>query len=82
MKHSHTLDQLEGDVLARIALHRRSLTGPKVLPVALVICAAALIGGLLTGRAQSRHVPPKGSEAALLAEDVSLAPSSLLASNR
>jgi hypothetical protein len=78
-----SLDGLESDVLLRIAAHRRSQNSRSPLPVALLLAFAALAGGLLTGISEPhRHGAGRGSEAALLADEVQLAPSSLLASNQ
>ena len=78
------LDLLEADVLMRIAAHRDAAQKTAgALPVALLVCITALVGGLWTGIAGSRHAPQaRGSEAALLADDLRLAPSSLLVSNQ
>jgi hypothetical protein len=83
MKLDPTLDMLEADVLSRIAAHRQAQKSLRSLPVALLICVMALASGWLTGWASPHHkAPASGSEAALLADDVGLAPSSLLASNQ
>jgi hypothetical protein len=83
MRLDTSLDTLESDVMARIASHRHAQKSLRGLPVALLICFTALASGWLTGWARPHHKPPpSGSEAALLADDVSLAPSSLLASNQ
>jgi hypothetical protein len=82
MKFDPSLDLLETDVLSRIAAHRQAQKNLRALPVMLLICFTALAGGWLTGWASPHHkAPAPRSEAALLADDVSLAPSSLLASN-
>jgi hypothetical protein len=78
-----SLDGLESDVLSRIAAHRRSQNSRSALPVALLVAFTALAGGLLTGiSGPHRHGAGRGSEAALLADEVQLAPSTLLASNQ
>jgi len=78
-----SLDGLESDVLLRIAAHRRSQNTRSALPVALLVAFTALASGLLTGISEPhRHGAGRGSEAALLADEVKLAPSSLLASNQ
>jgi hypothetical protein len=78
-----SLDGLESDVLARIAGHRESMKSRSALPVALLVAFTALASGLLTGISEPhRHGTGRGSEAALLADEVRLAPSSLLASNQ
>ncbi len=83
MKLNCSLDSLESDVLSRIASHRQAQRSWRALPVALLICFTALASGWVTGWAGPRHkARPAASEAALLADDVSLAPSSLLASNQ
>lgn len=76
------LGDLENQVLDRIAAFRRShAAGARGAP--LLAAAIALASGLLTGFLHS-HAPhgAHGSEAALLADEVTLAPSSLLASNQ
>ena len=83
MKFDPSLSRLESDVMSRIALHRQAQKSLHGLPIALLICFAALASGWLTGWERPHHkASPSGSEAALLADDVSLAPSSLLASNQ
>jgi len=83
MKLDPSLDMLESDVLARIASHRQAQKHLRALPVTLLICFTALASGWLTGWASPHHkAPPARSEAALLADDVGLAPSSLLASSQ
>jgi hypothetical protein len=78
-----SLDMLESAVLSRIASHRHAQKHLRVLPVTLLICLTALASGWLTGWASPhRKLPPPRSEAALLADDVGLAPSSLLASSQ
>jgi hypothetical protein len=78
-----SLDKLEADVLSRVAGHRASMKSRSALPVALLVAFTALAGGLLTGISEPhRHGAGRASEAALLADEVSLAPSSLLASNQ
>jgi hypothetical protein len=83
MKLNPSLDSLESDVLTRIASHRQAQESLRAVPVALLICFTALAGGWVTGWANPHYkARPAASEAALLADDVSLAPSSLLASNQ
>ncbi len=83
MKDRDLPDGLESDVLSRIALHRQSENSTGALPVALPVAHRA--GKRLADRYRDtpqRNSSPHGSEAALLAEDVALTPSSLLVSNR
>lgn len=76
-----TLERLEQDVLSRIRAHRERGNGRSALPVAAVVTACALIVGLGVGVASAQHRQSAGaSEAVVLGEDASLAPSSLLAS--
>jgi hypothetical protein len=83
MKFDTSLDTLESDVMSRIVSHRQAQKSLRALPVALLVCFTALASGWLTGSARPHHrPPPSSSEAALLADDVDLAPSSLLASNQ
>jgi hypothetical protein len=78
-----SLDALETHVLSRIAARRRAQQAAGMLPIALLVSITALASGLLTGISEPyRWATRQGSEAALLADDVSLAPSSLLASNQ
>jgi hypothetical protein len=76
-----SLDALESELLARIAAHRVARKTSATLSVALLLAFTALAGGVVTGITEPRH-KTAGSEAALLAEDAGLAPSSLLASNQ
>jgi hypothetical protein len=76
------LDLLESDVLARIRRHRLAQSSIRPIPIAIAVCVSALAGGLLTGMAERHRDDPAGSEAALLADDLSLAPSSLLANSQ
>ena len=80
---NHPFDALEADVLARIAAHRLAQRSIGSLAVPLLVAFAALAGGLVTGISEPH---PKAlrlvSEAALLDDDVGLAPSSRLASTR
>ncbi len=79
----HSLDGLESAVLTRIAAHRQRQKSTGALPVALLVSFTALASGLLTGIwAPDRNIPLHGSEAVLLAEDIALAPSWLLASHQ
>jgi hypothetical protein len=75
-----SLDQLEVQVLARIAAHRSAHTG--ALPIGVVVTLSALVVGLAIGVAQSGGPHTSGSETAVLADDAGLAPSTLLASNQ
>jgi hypothetical protein len=76
-----SLDALESELLTRIAAHRVAQKTSAALSVALLMSFTALAGGVAIGITEPRH-RIQGSEAALLAEDVGLAPSSLLASNQ
>jgi hypothetical protein len=83
MKTAAPLDRVEIDVLARIRRHREERRSLRPVQVALAVCTLALLSGWFTGHAQlHKRAIPTGSEAAVLADDVSLAPSSLLASNQ
>ena len=83
MNPAPSLDQLEPDVLRRIAEHRHARQSASPFVLALVLTAAALGGGLAKGMAGTRQPPAHpGCEAALLADEISLAPSSLLASRQ
>ncbi len=83
MKTTVPLDRLEIDVLARIRRHREERGALRPLRLAFLVCTVALLSGWLTGHARSQGgAISAGSEATVLADDVSLAPSSLLASNR
>jgi hypothetical protein len=76
------LDTLETAVLERIAAHRASRNAAVSLSVALMVALTALASGVFTGIAEPPHrTAGQGSEAVLLADDVGLAPSFLLASN-
>jgi hypothetical protein len=78
-----SLDALESEVLQQIAAHRQARYSKGTLPIALLVTVTALATGLLIGISEPRPAPVRpGSEAALLADDVSLAPSSLLANNQ
>jgi hypothetical protein len=76
------LDGLESAVLGRIALHRAARRSTISFSIAALVAFFALAGGVLTGISTPRRgsSDPR-SEAALLADDVGLTPSSLLASN-
>jgi hypothetical protein len=79
---NRTLDDLEAEVLKQIAAHRQARYSKGTLPIALLVTVTALATGMLIGISEPRQTPARpGSEAALLADDVSLAPSSLLANN-
>jgi len=76
-----SLPSLESDVLARIRAHRQHARTDATLPLGAVVTACALIVGLGVGVASAEHHQSIGaSEAVVLGEDASLAPSSLLAS--
>ena len=75
-----SLASLESEVLARIRLHREHAPARAALPLGVIIAACALITGLGVGVASAQHRQSIGaSEAVVLGEDASLAPSSLLA---
>jgi hypothetical protein len=83
MRPDRSLDTLEAEVLSRIAAYRKVPKVSGALPVALLLAFTALASGVLTGIAEPHHrLSRQGSEAVLLADDLSLAPSSLLASNQ
>lgn len=82
MKSQPSLDLLESDVLARINAHRQAQKSTRALPVAVLVCVTALAAGWLTGKSEQRRAPAGSSESALLADDMKLAPSSLLANNQ
>jgi hypothetical protein len=76
-----SLPSLESEVLARIRAHRQRAQDRGALPLGVVVAACALIVGLGVGVASAQHRQSVGpSEAVVLGEDASLAPSSLLAS--
>jgi hypothetical protein len=80
MSIDHTLQSLESDVLSRIRAHREHASTRAALPLGVVVTACALIVGLGVGVASAEHRQSVGaSEAVVLGEDASLAPSSLLA---
>jgi hypothetical protein len=85
MNPNASLQSLEADVLARIATHRkRGARGAgAALPVGIAVIVCALAAGLGTGL---RHLPRQAaatnSESVVLAEEASLAPSTLLVSSR
>jgi hypothetical protein len=74
------LEQLEEDVLRRIAGYRRTGSSNGVYPVGAIVTVCALLAGLAIGVRLADRAPASGSEAAVLADDASLAPSALLAS--
>lgn len=81
-KSDRMLDTLESAVLRRIARHRVTSRSTAAFSIAALLGLTALAGGVLTGRmAPHPTAAGPGSESALLADDVGLAPSSLLASN-
>ena len=77
-----SLDQLEGAVLARISAHRTRRRERESLPAGVVLTVCALVAGLSVGLVHGHHgsVVGRGSESVVLADDASLAPSSLLTS--
>jgi hypothetical protein len=76
------LDTLESAVLQRIARHRITHRSAVAFSLSALLGLGALAGGVLTGMmAPHPATAGSGSESALLADDVGLAPSSLLASN-
>ena len=77
-----SLARLEAAVLSRIAAHRDAVKATRALAVPILITMTALAGGLVTGIGQPHQNTTNSSEAALLAEEATLAPSSLLASNQ
>ena len=79
MRSHPPLDDVEHLVLARIRAHRAQQRHPRPLPIAvpLAVCAlAAVVGVCLSRITLPRHSPD--SEAVVLADDVALAPSTLL----
>jgi hypothetical protein len=76
------LEQLEADVLARIAAFRESGSSRGIFPVGAIITVCALLAGLAIGMRHAQDAPLTGSETAVLAEDAGLAPSTLLVSAR
>lgn len=77
-----SLDRLEQDVLGRIANHRQRSANRGAVPLGAVVTACALIVGLGVGIASAQHAherSPIPSEAVVLGDDASLAPSTLLA---
>ena len=77
-----SLARLEAAVLSRIAAHRDAVKAIRALAVPILITMTALASGLVTGIGQLHRRTTNSSEAALLAEEATLAPSSLLASNQ
>jgi len=81
-KSDRVLDTLESAVMQRIARHRATRGSPVAFSIAALLGLTALASGVLTGRMAPHHAAAEsGSESALLADDVGLAPSSLLAGN-
>ena len=81
MNTDSSLERLENDVLARIVAHRQMQSGRHSLPVGVLVVVCALAAGLGAGIFHSQRLPyGGGSESVVLAEDASLAPSTLLAS--
>jgi hypothetical protein len=74
------LEQLEADVLRRIAAFRQTGSSAGVYPVGALVTVCALLAGLAIGVRHAHQTVVTGSEAAVLADDASLAPSTLLAS--
>ncbi len=80
MNMHRTLDDLEGDVMARIARHRAAQLDAGTLPAGITLAVMALTIGLAIGWNQARQMTPQhGSESIVLADDARLAPSSLFA---
>jgi hypothetical protein len=78
-----SLARLEADVLARIAAHRQMQSGRRSLPVGVLLVVGALAAGLGAGIFHARGAAGTlPSETVVLAEDSSMAPSSLLVSTR
>jgi ABC-type dipeptide/oligopeptide/nickel transport system permease subunit len=79
MKADFSLAQLEADVFARMAAHRRMQSGRRSLSIGVLMVACALVAGLGAGLFHARGARAPGSESVVLADDASLAPSTLLA---
>jgi hypothetical protein len=76
------LEHLEQDVLQRISAHRKRRAERAAVPAGALVTACALIAGLGVGVASAhRYQTVVPSEAVVLGDDASLAPSTLLASN-
>jgi hypothetical protein len=81
-KSDRMLDTVESAVLERISRHRAARSSTVATCVAALLGLTALASGVLAGRMAPHYAAAaSGSESALLADDVGLAPSSLLASN-
>jgi hypothetical protein len=81
-KSDQVLGGLESALLGRIALHRAARRSTIAFSIAALVAISALAGGVLTGISTPRRgTSDPRSEATLLADDVGLTPSSLLASN-
>jgi hypothetical protein len=82
MAHPRSLESLETDVMARIGRHRTN-QDRGTLPAGTVLAVVALTVGIAIGFSQAQGVPGvRGSESIVLADDVRLAPSALLASTQ
>jgi hypothetical protein len=82
MTPENPLEQLEATVLQRIADYRQKQRTSGSLPLDVSVAVLALAAGVMIGHWVPRHESAaRGSEAVVLADDVRLAPSTLLASN-
>jgi hypothetical protein len=72
-----SLERLEERVLGRIALYR-CRPNRAYIPTGVVLTVCALLAGVSAGYLRAHRYPAPGSESAVLAEDASLAPSTLL----
>jgi hypothetical protein len=76
------LENLESDVLRRIAAHRLAERDSNWLRLDVSMTLLALVVGVVIGHWAPRHVSSsRGSEAVVLADDARLEPSTLLAGN-
>jgi len=85
--HTHSeldprLERVEAEVLARIAAVRQADSSTGVYPVGAIVMVCALLAGLAIGVRHAERTSAPGSEAAVLADDASLAPSALLVNAR
>jgi hypothetical protein len=79
MTDDFSLERLEELVVSRIVAHRQNHDSRRDIPAGVILTVCALIAGLSAGVQRAHRYPSSpGSESAVLAEDASLAPSSLL----
>lgn len=77
-----SLDQLETDLLTRMAAYRQHQSSRSVLPASVAVTACALAVGFGVGALHAQRLSSAPTTESIVADDISLAPAARLTSSQ